>query len=226
MSFSFRTHVTAVLAVVLLAGSSHASQVVFGNLGSDGSEGLDTSRTSVTATTWLAQGFSTGIGSTDLFIDSIVLGLSPTAGSVSTSISIWSGTGGTPGDPGSLLYSSSSTSVSTLNSKYTFSFSGASLAANTSYWVVLQQAGVDWNQNGDLDTPQQENASGYSYLTSRRTQTSGSSWGNAPSQNYAISITASSTGPAPIPEPGTWAAATLLIGAAAYARWRRRAQAA
>ncbi len=29
-------------------------------------------------------------------------------------------------------------------------------------------------------------------------------------------------GPAPIPEPGTWAAAALLLGGAAYARWRKR----
>ena len=27
---------------------------------------------------------------------------------------------------------------------------------------------------------------------------------------------------APIPEPGTWAAAALLVGAAGYVRWRRR----
>ena len=30
------------------------------------------------------------------------------------------------------------------------------------------------------------------------------------------------TGPAAIPEPGTWAAAALLVGGAAYARWRKR----
>jgi hypothetical protein len=29
-------------------------------------------------------------------------------------------------------------------------------------------------------------------------------------------------GPAPIPEPGTWAAAALLVGGAAFARWRKR----
>jgi hypothetical protein len=27
---------------------------------------------------------------------------------------------------------------------------------------------------------------------------------------------------APIPEPGTWAAAALLAGGAAFARWRKR----
>jgi hypothetical protein len=31
-------------------------------------------------------------------------------------------------------------------------------------------------------------------------------------------------GPAPVPEPGTWAAAALLVGGAAFARWRKRAK--
>ena len=29
-------------------------------------------------------------------------------------------------------------------------------------------------------------------------------------------------GPAAVPEPGTWAAAALLAGGAAFARWRKR----
>ena len=31
-------------------------------------------------------------------------------------------------------------------------------------------------------------------------------------------------GPAAVPEPGTWAAAALLVGGAAFARWRKRAK--
>ena len=37
---------------------------------------------------------------------------------------------------------------------------------------------------------------------------------------YNIGIT--DVGAAPIPEPGTWAAAALLVGGAAFMRWRRR----
>jgi T5SS/PEP-CTERM-associated repeat protein/autotransporter-associated beta strand protein len=33
-------------------------------------------------------------------------------------------------------------------------------------------------------------------------------------------------GPSPVPEPGTWAAAALLVGGAAFMRWRRRAKVA
>ena len=39
-------------------------------------------------------------------------------------------------------------------------------------------------------------------------------------------IRAVRSGPAPVPEPGTWAAAALLVGGAALARWRRRQSAA
>jgi hypothetical protein len=38
-----------------------------------------------------------------------------------------------------------------------------------------------------------------------------------------VSILAGDTGgPAAVPEPGTWAAAALLAGGAAFARWRKR----
>ncbi|MFM7375111.1 MAG: PEP-CTERM sorting domain-containing protein, partial [Chthoniobacterales bacterium] len=37
-------------------------------------------------------------------------------------------------------------------------------------------------------------------------------------------FTPSGPGPSPVPEPGTWAAAAMLAGAAGYMRWRRRKQ--
>ena len=33
-------------------------------------------------------------------------------------------------------------------------------------------------------------------------------------------------GPAAVPEPGTWAAAALLVGGAGFMRWRKRAKVA
>jgi MYXO-CTERM domain-containing protein len=39
---------------------------------------------------------------------------------------------------------------------------------------------------------------------------------------FRLATLASEPGPTPIPEPGTWAAAALLAGAAGYVRWRRR----
>jgi hypothetical protein len=42
----------------------------------------------------------------------------------------------------------------------------------------------------------------------------------------AILAGAGGAGPAAVPEPGTWAAAALLAGGAAFARWRKRAKVA
>jgi len=39
-----------------------------------------------------------------------------------------------------------------------------------------------------------------------------------------IFTAATGPGPSPVPEPGTWAAAALLVGGAAFLRWRRRAK--
>ena len=46
-------------------------------------------------------------------------------------------------------------------------------------------------------------------------ETEGSTFGN-------LSIQSGTYGPTAVPEPGTWAAAALLVGGAAFARWRRR----
>jgi len=224
MSRLTRSLFAAVLGLCLVAGSARASQVVFGNLGSDGSGGSVEQKTSITGSQWLAQGFSTGASSTSLFIDDIVLALAAPSGSISTSISIWSNSSSAPS---SLLYSSSSLSVAgATRAKYTFSFGGAALTANTSYWVVLQQPNIDWHLSS-AGSAAGQNSSGYTSNGAVSTTNSGGSWSSDFLGGFsAISITASSTGPEPIPEPGTWAAAALLIGAAAYVRWRRRPQAA
>ena len=44
--------------------------------------------------------------------------------------------------------------------------------------------------------------------------------------NEAILAGAGGPGPAAVPEPGTWAAAALLVGGAGFMRWRKRAKVA
>jgi hypothetical protein len=44
--------------------------------------------------------------------------------------------------------------------------------------------------------------------------------------DVAILAGAGGPGPAAVPEPGTWAAAALLVGGAAFMRWRKRAKVA
>jgi len=43
-----------------------------------------------------------------------------------------------------------------------------------------------------------------------------------PSNDLLLTLEIGEFAPEPIPEPGTWAAAALLVGGAAFARWRRR----
>jgi len=50
--------------------------------------------------------------------------------------------------------------------------------------------------------------------------------GLANASTAAEAINFSTQSAAPVPEPGTWAAAALLAGGAAFARWRKRARAA
>jgi hypothetical protein len=45
-------------------------------------------------------------------------------------------------------------------------------------------------------------------------------------RNISVAGTAAVVGPAVVPEPGTWAAAALLVGGAAFLRWRKRKQVA
>jgi hypothetical protein len=227
MSRLTRSLFAAVLGLCLVTGSARASQVVFGNLGNDGSEALSGTKSDLTATTWYAQGFTVGSTSTLLNLDSIVLGLGAKAGgSISNvSISIRTNSGGNPASAS--LFTSADLTVTGLSAaKYTFSFAGASLTTNTTYWVVLNNPDLSWYTDDDFATPEEQNLSGYDYFGTRRTTNSATSWSNFGQTSLAISVNASSTAPEPIPEPGTWAAAALLIGAAAYVRWRRRPQAA
>ena len=77
-----------------------------------------------------------------------------------------------------------------------------------------------WYVNAAEEQPVGLNSSGYSYLGTKRSNNDiTGSWSNT-IQPYSLTITAGSS--APIPEPGTWAAAALLVGGAAFARWRKR----
>jgi hypothetical protein len=50
-------------------------------------------------------------------------------------------------------------------------------------------------------------------------------WAYESTPNAAI-LAGAGPGPAAVPEPGTWAAAALLVGGAGYVRWRKRAKVA
>ena len=172
----------------------------------------------------MAQGFNTGTSSI-LQLQSVTLGLfAVSTGTTPITISIFSGVSSGPNTvPGSALFTSASTLVGNKN-KYTFSFNNALLQANTTYFVV-PDGGVSWYYNtGNPAAPVGQNNSNYTYagtweITDTNALTPVGLWETAESQRYSLSVNATT----PVPEPGTWAAAALLVGAAGYVRWRKRA---
>jgi MYXO-CTERM domain-containing protein len=227
MSFLLRSLAAAVLSLCLVAGSARASQVVFGNLGSDGLGTLTTTAFTASSQNWLAQGFT--VGGTNTFLSSISIGL---LGTGTATVSLYSSLAGIPDQ--SLVSVSQAIASEDPALVQSFSFNNFSLTNGASYWVVVNRSGGGWFSwvfNADEATPSGQNSSGWVALSpaTRRTSNGGSTWTSSGANTFAsFSISASSSPPTPepIPEPGTWAAAALLIGAAAYVRWRRRPQAA
>jgi hypothetical protein len=212
----------ALLAAAFFAVSTSHAVIVFGNLGADGSGLLSDSGSdfgpAAASLKILAQGFTTGSDPDFLTIQSVSIGaFYDNFTTASLTLSIYSNSGG---NPGTVVATSGATTVGA-KGLYTFSFSSLNLSASTSYWVV-PQFDVDWFWYlNDAETqPVGLNSSGYSYLGTKRSNNDiTGTWTNT-SQPYSLTITAGSG--APIPEPGTWAAAALLAGGAAFARWRKR----
>jgi MYXO-CTERM domain-containing protein len=181
---------TAAISAAVLTSASAA--VVFGNLGTDGNGALTNTSTDIGD----GVGFSIAIGFTaaspDFKVNSITLGL---AGELSTSsVGIYADNSGVPGS--SPLYTSSSETIGSKGS-YTFSFTGATLTAGTSYFLV-PSGNVSWYTAST--TPSQKNSSGYAF-TQALEKTGSGEWGAAGSNRYSVSITA-------VPEPGS-----ALLGA-------------
>jgi len=104
-------------------------------------------------------------------------------------------------------------------------------AGGLSPYGTMGQGGnvFEWNESA---------ADGVNDPTTERRTTRGGSWefgdnfllsssrsdtGPTAEQNFiGFRVASVEEGPTPIPEPGTWAAAVLLVGAAGYSRWRRR----
>jgi hypothetical protein len=222
--------VAATLAAVTFCSLNARAEVVFGNLGASGTNQYFGSSTNLKATSWLAQGFNTGTTSTNLTVSSITLGLfGVSEGTVPLTVSIYSNDSFNGNVPGTLLHTSSITNVGG-DGNYPFAFTGADLAANTSYWIVPNGGGsVAWYlRGGATKVPTAQNSSGYSYVGTAGSLASTSSpsgpWSqgadNIISEGYTVSITA-------VPEPSTIVMAGLGgLGLLAIERNRRRRKAA
>jgi len=218
-------------ALTLLAFPSANAAIVFGNLGAGGSGSLDTASQQISATTWLAQGFTTPATGDLLNLNSIVLGLSVNTGTTDAQVQLFADIGGQPG--GAALFTLINTVVGDTPTLYTFTLNSPYLLSNgTTYWIVASDPDpvdqFNWVFNNDEVKPTAYNSSGYLWPASGtlRTGNSGDDWADrsANTQSFTafyLNVT-DAPGPEPIPEPGTWAAAALLVGGAAFMRWRRR----
>lgn len=171
----------------------------------------------------VAQGFLTSAGSWTL--DSVLLDAESFFGSGSFAVSIYSDVSSQPGS----LIATLSGSAPTTRQLYTYTpTSTLTLNGLTRYWITTLPVGSGeflYSVYGTTGTPtgSWQVPAGSALMT----LDSGSSWFNDSETagfNFAFQINATSAS-APIPEPGTWAAAALLAGAAAFLRWRKRREA-
>ena len=216
------------LVVAFIAVLPVRAALVYGNLGADGSTALGSINNDIgPGSGWLAQGFYAG-SSTNLSLQSVTLGLFATSsGSTPITISIFSGVlSGTNVVPDSALFTSSPTNVGDKGT-YSFAFGNVLLQTNT-YYFVVPGGGVSWYYNSGLPAaPLGQNGSGYTYggtweIVDTNAVSPVGTWDAAESPRYSLSVYATSS--SAVPEPGTWAAAALLAGGAAFVRWRKRAK--
>jgi len=206
-------HIPAVLCLALgfacIAESAPTTNVVFGNLGASGTNGVGNFNSDIGPGPGfrLAQGFTAS--SPNLSVQSVSLWLfgEGTTGSVS----IYDATAlAPPGGPGDPVATSSSQTIGA-KGLYQFSFSGLELTNGTNYWIV-PNGNVSWYLAGSAPTAQ--NASGYAF-TGALERTDGGFWQLAGTNEMSVSVQA-------VPEPTTYAMAAVGIAAAGLARWRRR----
>jgi autotransporter-associated beta strand protein len=98
---------------------------------------------------------------------------------------------------------------------------------NQSYtWTILTAAGGISGFTGSsqfvINTAAINGTGGFANALAGGTFSMGTSGNNL----NLIFTAAGAPGPSPVPEPGTWAAAALLAGGAAFMRWRKRAKVA
>lgn len=201
--------VLTLIAVVGLSSAAKSALVLDNTTNNSGDQSF------LGGANWLAQSFQTSAGSWTL--NDVSLRFRFSGGNIVVSINA---------DSGSLLPGASLQTLSgpTSNSGATptidtYTSTGLSLSGNTRYWIVVRE-----NQSGELGWTTAANSTttgSWSIPGSNPSATSvnsGTSWtGSSTIQNFSINATA-----AAVPEPGTWAAAALLAGGAAFARWRRR----
>jgi hypothetical protein len=216
---------TILTGAALAVGSAQAA-IVFGNLGANGSDPINSNGgTLLNFTTWRAYAFTPN--GADLVLNTATLGLSTRdSGTAVIRLDLYTNIAGSPGT--SLFNTSQTVAAGTSALPITFTLN-QTLTAGETYWIVAQRDGgtgannvLNWRPPTPTTTAATEqNGSGWVSVGAKTSSNDGVTWGSLETAaGNAISLTASS----PIPEPGTWAAMAIFAGGAAYAGWRRRQQ--
>jgi hypothetical protein len=223
--------VAATLAAVTLCSYNARAEIVFGNLGASGTGQLDPGSVAQVGSTVAAQpgnqyaiAFTTGTNPLYLTLTNVGVGVGDVEPYATAMLSLLADNAGSP--TGSLL--ASGTSLLGPNGVLNFSMGSVSLAANTKYWVTLQDIDASsgsyfsWLRNVDDIAPSGLNSSGYTFPSGGSLQSTngGTSWSNYPSgAKLGITIEA-------VPEPSSIVMAGFgITGLAMLERTRRRRQA-
>ena len=215
--------------VALSAMAAHAApltDVVFGNLGANGTNAIDSGNVAQMGSTVLGQSgnrfavaFTTGSDSNYLKLQSVVLGLGDISPFSTAILKLVADNGGSP--TGSLLATTSREVQA--NGLYSFGLGTVPLTASTKYWVTLEAndaaapSTFSWLRGDAPASPTGLNGSGYSFPANggMRSQNDGPWTVNAGADTLSISIQA-------VPEPSTYALAAIGAGVAGLMSCRRR----
>ena len=214
--------VFAIAAMAMVSSVSAQAGVVLSNLGTSGTDASKVSSTSTNQSTSSRNFTGFTVGSSNVTLDSINVGLyqATAPSTVSTTLQLFSSVGGLPG---TLIATSNPTLVDDSNptlgpkSLFNFTFSSTTLSANTSYWVGVTLGGpaLAWYSPTSFSQPTAVGDSGFVSLGTAAQDTNGTTI-SGPALTFALFT--SDVPPAAIPEP----ALTSLLCLSGIALIRRR----